>query len=300
MGIYVEIPIRGSMGELWEKTQNPQLHQRWDLRFNQIEYLRREAGEPQKFLYRTRIGFGFTIDGNGENTGTRDGEGGARTSSLKFWSSDPKSLITVGSGYWKYVPTETEILFFTWYDYETRFSVFGRVIDACIFCPLLGWATAWSFDRLRLWIERGIPPEVSQDRALIYLVARGTMAFVWLYHGLVPKLLYHDAIELDLLSRIGTPGSRLHAAATVAGLVELFFSFLLVALWRHSWPLWLTLGLMLFGIPVVAITAPTYLRAAFNPLTLNLAVAALAAIAITAGRDLPSAARCRRTPDKSK
>jgi hypothetical protein len=51
---------------------------------------------------------------------------------------------------------------------------------------------------------------------------------------------------------------------------------------------------------VVAITAPTYLSAAFNPLTLNLAVAALAAIAITAGRDLPSAARCRRTPDKSK
>jgi DoxX-like family len=299
MGIYVEIPIRGSMDELWEKTQNPQLHQRWDLRFNQIEYLPREAGEPQKFLYRTRIGIGFTIDGNGESTGTRDGEGGARTSSLKFWSSDPKSLIKVGSGYWKYVPTETGIRFFTWYDYETRFSVFGRVIDACIFRPLLGWATAWSFDRLRLWIERGIPPEVSQDRALIYLVARGTMAFVWLYHGLVPKLLYHDAIELDLLSRIGTPGSRLHAAATVAGLVELFFSFLLVALWRHSWPLWLTLGLMLFGIPVVAITAPTYLSAAFNPLTLNLAVAALAAIAIIAGRDLTSAARCRRTPDKS-
>lgn len=300
MGIYVEIPIRGSMDEVWQKTQDPQLHQRWDLRFSQIEYLPREAGEPQKFLYRTRIGFGFTIDGNGESTGTRDGNGGARTSSLKFWSSDPKSLIKVGSGYWKYVPTETEIRFFTWYDYETRFSAFGRVIDACIFRPLLGWATAWSFDRLRLWIERGIPPEVSQDRALVYLVARGTMAFIWLYHGLVPKLLYHDAIELDLLSRIGTPASRLHGAATIAGWVELFFSFLLVALWRRSWPLWVTLGLMLFGIPVVAITAPTYLSAAFDPLTLNLAIVALAAIAIIAGRDLPSAARCRRTPDESK
>jgi hypothetical protein len=300
MGIYVEIPICASMDELWEKTQNPQLHQRWDLRFNQIEYLPREAAEPQKFLYRTRIGFGFTIDGNGESTGTRDGDGGARTSSLQFWSADPKSLIKVGSGYWKYVPTGTTIRFFTWYDYETRFSVLGKVIDTCIFRPLLGWATAWSFDRLRLWIERGIPPEVSQDRALVYLVARSTIAFIWLYHGLVPKLLYHDPIELDLLSRISTPGSRLQVAVTVAGLVELFFSFLLVALWRYSWPLWATLGLMLIGIPVVAITAPTYLSAAFNPLTLNLAVAALAAIAIIAGRDLPSAARCRRTPDQSR
>lgn len=35
-----------------------------------------------------------------------------------------------------------------------------------MFHPLIGWATAWSFDRLRLWIERGIPPEVSRDRAL--------------------------------------------------------------------------------------------------------------------------------------
>ena len=54
MGIYVEIPIRASMDELWEKTQNPQLHQRWDLRFSQIEYLPRQGEEPQRFLYRTR------------------------------------------------------------------------------------------------------------------------------------------------------------------------------------------------------------------------------------------------------
>jgi hypothetical protein len=50
--------------------------------------------------------------------------------------------------------------------------------------------------------------------ALVYLVARSTIAFIWLYHGLVPKLLYHDPIELDLLSRIGTPGSRLQVAVT--------------------------------------------------------------------------------------
>src|SRR6266480_3729964 len=61
MGIYVEIPIRASIDELWEKTQNPQLHQRWDLRFTQIEYLPRQGDEPQRFLYRTRIGFGLKI-----------------------------------------------------------------------------------------------------------------------------------------------------------------------------------------------------------------------------------------------
>src|SRR2546422_9153073 len=157
MGIYVEIPIRASMDELWEKTQNPQLHQRWDLRFTQIEYLPRQGEEPQRFLYRTRVGFGLKIDGQGESIGERDGDGGARTSSLKFWSEDPKSLIKTGSGYWKYVPEsgnrradedpstslragspyvrsggdrdDLYVRFFTWYDYETRFGALGKLID---------------------------------------------------------------------------------------------------------------------------------------------------------------------------
>jgi uncharacterized membrane protein YphA (DoxX/SURF4 family) len=299
MGLYVEIPIASSMDELWEKTQNPELHQKWDLRFSEIEYLPRKADEPQKFLYRTRIGFGLKIDGEGESTGTREGDCGVRTSSLKFWSEDPKSLIKVGSGYWKYVPTGNVTRFFTWYDYETRFGRFGKALDKCIFRPLLGWATAWSFDRLRLWIERGIPPEVSRDRALVYSIARATVAFTWLYHGLFPKLLHHDAAELDLLSRIGTPTSRLLTAVTIAGWSEIVFGLLLLVLWRDRWPLWLTLALMLIGIPIVAISAPAYVGAAFNPVTLNLGLAALSAIGLIAGRELPTATRCSRKPSQS-
>ncbi len=299
MGIYVEIPIHASMDELWEKTQNPELHQRWDLRFSQIQYLPRQADEPQKFLYRTRIGFTRKIDGQGESVGERDGGGGARTSSLKFWSEDPKSLIKTGSGYWKYVPGENTIRFFTWYDYETRFGAFGKLIDRCVFRPCLGWATAWSFDRLRLWIEKGISPETSRDRAIVYALARGTTAFIWFYHGLVPKLLYHDRAELDLLSRIGTAPQNLSQAATLAGVVEIVFAFLLVVLWRQTWLLWVTVVLMMAGIPVLAASAPSYLTAAFNPVTLNVSLAVLALIAVVAKRDVPTAANCRRAPEKT-
>jgi len=176
MGIYVEIPIRASMDELWEKTQNPQLHQRWDLRFTQIEYLPREYAEPQRFLYRTRVGFGLKIDGQGESVGERDGDGGERTSSLKFWSEDPKSLIKTGSGYWKYVPQRDNprtggdarrptIQFFTWYDYETRFGAVGRLIDKCLFRPLLGSAAA--VDR-----KRDFAGSFARSRTCIRLRAR--------------------------------------------------------------------------------------------------------------------------------
>lgn len=93
MSIYVEILIRGKMDDLWQKTQEPKLHGRWDLRFSQIDYLPRAAGEAQKFLYTTRIGAGLQIRGEGESTGERDDSSGQRTSALKFWSKDPKSLI---------------------------------------------------------------------------------------------------------------------------------------------------------------------------------------------------------------
>ena len=317
MGIYVEIPIRASMDELWEKTQNLQLHQRWDLRFTQIEHLPRQGEEPQRFLYRTRVGFGLKIDGQGESVGERDGDGGERTSSLKFWSEDPKSLIKTGSGYWKYVPQggdlrageapstslragcPTTIRFFTWYDYETRFGAFGKLIDECVFRPLLGWATAWSFDRLRLWIEKGISPEASRDRALTYTLARGTVAFIWFYHGLVPKLLYHNRAELDLLSSIRTAPENLHKVATLAGIGEMAFAFLLLVFWRQTWLLWLTVALMIAGIPIVAVSAPEYLSGAFNPVTLNISLAALAAIALLSKRDMPTAANCLREPEKN-
>ncbi len=52
MGIYVEIHIQGDMDELWQKTQQPDLHQQWDLRFTDIEYLPRpDVAQPQRFLY---------------------------------------------------------------------------------------------------------------------------------------------------------------------------------------------------------------------------------------------------------
>src|SRR3984885_11702424 len=39
MSINVEILIRGNMDDLWQKTQEPKLRGRWDLRFSQIDYL---------------------------------------------------------------------------------------------------------------------------------------------------------------------------------------------------------------------------------------------------------------------
>jgi hypothetical protein len=41
MSIYVEILVRAPMDALWSHTQTPALHEQWDLRFSEIDYLPR-------------------------------------------------------------------------------------------------------------------------------------------------------------------------------------------------------------------------------------------------------------------
>ena len=72
MSIYVEIRVRGSMDALWRHTQQPELHERWDLRFSEIVYRPRpDETAPQQFGYTTRIGFGLRIHGEGQSEGSR-------------------------------------------------------------------------------------------------------------------------------------------------------------------------------------------------------------------------------------
>jgi DoxX-like family len=228
--IYVEILVRSALDEIWSLTQRPDLHQRWDLRFSEIEYLPRpDESLPQRFLYTTRIGFGLAVRGRGESAGTREGDGGPRTSALKFWSADPKSLIREGSGYWRYVPVPGGVRFLTRYDYRTRFGLPGRLLDRALFRPLLGWATAWSFDRLRIWIERGIDPRASRRRWLVDLAARLVLAPVLVAHGLVPMLIDRSPAALRLLVGAGLAPAAARQALPLIGIAEVALGAVLLA-----------------------------------------------------------------------
>ncbi|MDQ2665077.1 MAG: DoxX-like family protein [Gemmatimonadota bacterium] len=294
MSIYVETLIRGPLEDLWRRTQDPALHERWDLRFSEIDYMPRDGDGPQRFRYETRIGFGLRVSGEGESSGTRDGVGGARTSSLRFWSTDPKSLIREGSGYWQYVPTADGVRFLTSYDYRTRFGSPGHIVDRLLFRPLIGWATAWSFDRLRLWIERGIDPALSLERGLVHACARLALIVIFLYQGLVPKLLYRHASELRMLSNAGLPADTGGRVLIAIGIVEVALGAALLLRWRARWPIVVILALMPVALIGVAIFSPTELVRAFNPVTFNIAVAALAGVAWLTSAHVPSAARCLR------
>jgi hypothetical protein len=300
--IYVECHIRGPIERVWHLTQTPDLHRQWDLRFTDIQYLPRpDTAQPQRFVYTTRIGLGMEVRGEGETVGNCDEPGGRRVSALKFWSNDKKSLIREGSGYWKYLPAGEDgqaVRFITGYDYDVRFGDLGRLFDRLVFRPLMGWATAWSFDRLRLWVEKGIDPAISMRRSVAYLTARIILAAVWIYQGVVPKLLFRHPDELAMLRDAGLTETAARMACIGAGLAELLLGVFIVLSWRSRWPLWLTLVAMPLATLGVALASPRFLTATFNPIALNTAVFGLAAIALAELRDLPSAGHCIRRPSE--
>jgi hypothetical protein len=297
MSVYVEILVRAPMKSLWDHTQTPALHERWDLRFSRIDYLpKRDQSEPQRFRYATRIGFGLEVSGGGESVGQRDLADGSSTSALTFGSDEHLSIIREGSGYWKYIPTTGGIRFVTWYDYRPRFGAAGVLFDRLVFRPLIGWATAWSFDRLRLWLEQSLDPAVAMRQTLIHVIARVTLAAIFAYQGLVPKLLARHVDEISMLQSVGVPSTRTVVALSSLGIAELALAAALLVAWRRASPAVLCLAAMPIATAVVALRSPRFFEAAFNPFSLNVAVAALAAIDLLVVAGVPSAARCLRRP----
>lgn len=172
----MEARVRGEMEHLWRLTQDPAQHARWDLRFTEIEHLPTPEGDPQRFRYAITLLPGLTLAGVGVSVGERRSADGSRTSALRFSCDHPLAPLRSGAGYWRYVPRSdtgkdtdkdtgrADIRFLTGYDYEPGFQ--GRLADALLVRPLMGLMTAWSFDRLRLWVESGLEPEDSSRRAL--------------------------------------------------------------------------------------------------------------------------------------
>jgi hypothetical protein len=162
--IYVESRIEADLDAVWTRTQDLQSHGRWDLRFSAIVPAGATDDGAVRFTYARRVPF-HTVAGTGVSLGERSRPDGTRTSALRFSTDDPLSPIREGRGYWRYAAADGGTRFITGYDYEPGW---GRTLDRLV-RPLLGWATAWSFDRLRIWLERGEEPERWPLRSVLWV-----------------------------------------------------------------------------------------------------------------------------------
>ncbi|AIY01446.1 hypothetical protein ART_1847 [Arthrobacter sp. PAMC 25486] len=186
--LYVEIRIRADMEWVWELSQNPEAHPRWDLRFSRIIPVDRDEQGQVRFRYEFLLPL-HTIKGTGTSLGHRHREDGQATSVLKFDTADWLSPIGPGSGYWRYIPTDDGLRFITGYNYQPGMGIIGKALDSTVIRPALGWATAISFDRLRLWAESDLDPKAARNRWFLDAGARagGVLVAAGLFRRAVTK-----------------------------------------------------------------------------------------------------------------
>ena len=146
------------MERVWELTQDPALHTRWDARFSAIRPTRTRDDGAQEFIYERAL-LVHTIRGTGVSIGEKHAADGSRTSALAFDTDDRLSPLGAGRGYWRYIHHAEGVRFITGYDYAPGLGRIGRALDRIVTRRLVWWLTAWSFDRLRLWAEHNIAPE---------------------------------------------------------------------------------------------------------------------------------------------
>lgn len=102
-----------------------------------------------------------------------------------------------------------------------------------------------------------------------YLLSRIAIALIWLYHGLIPKLIFCHATEMELIEKgplLTTPETTL----LIAGIAEVLIGMGVLVFWSRMWPIYLSLvGFSMLLLGALAIS-PEHATHAFNPITLTL------------------------------
>ena len=102
-----------------------------------------------------------------------------------------------------------------------------------------------------------------------YSISRFAIAFIWLYHGLIPKLIFQHATELELINKGPVIGSA-ELTLLLAGIGEVLAGVCVLVFWNRIWPVYLSLfGFTALLIASIAIS-PGHAVHAFNPITLTM------------------------------
>ena len=107
-----------------------------------------------------------------------------------------------------------------------------------------------------------------------------TLAGLWIYQGLIPKILFQSTAEITIWQNMGLELPLAKMCVALSGLIEIMFgcTFLVWqrAVFLHQLNIVGLSGLLL----LITFTDPLQLTTAFNPVVMNIAMIAISMIAI--------------------
>jgi len=107
-----------------------------------------------------------------------------------------------------------------------------------------------------------------------------TLAALWIYQGLIPKIVFQSAAEIAIWQSMGLELHLAKIGVALSGIIKMMFgcSFLL---WQRAILIHQLNILGLSGLLVlIMVTNPLQLTTAFNPVVMNIALIALSMLAI--------------------
>jgi len=126
-------------------------------------------------------------------------------------------------------------------------------------------------------------PSASQTPVVrIRHVSSLTVAGIWLYQGLVPKLLGPHPDEVAMSIAFGIPQHLQAPVSYTAGAGEVLLGLLILLLPHRAWPQILSAVSTAALLAFVVIYVPHFLAGAFNPVVMNMASIALSMVALLA------------------
>lgn len=104
----------------------------------------------------------------------------------------------------------------------------------------------------------------------INLISRLALGLVYIYHGLVPKILWLSEIEKQLVVAGGFNPEHVHWLSPLAGVAEIILGSTIIYFRQYLAPVYIAAGALIGLLLYVAVLQPELLIEAFNPVSTNL------------------------------
>ncbi|MEL6310595.1 MAG: DoxX-like family protein [Chloroflexota bacterium] len=112
----------------------------------------------------------------------------------------------------------------------------------------------------------------------IHAVTRFTLAGIWFYLAIVPKFIFPENVEMDIMRASGMFPGLEYEMFLVLGAVEFTLGLMMLFWWGSRIPWMANVAFLLFITAISLISLPSVFTEPFNPMTLGVPMIALSAI----------------------
>lgn len=103
----------------------------------------------------------------------------------------------------------------------------------------------------------------------ISFISRLLLGFLFIYHGLVPKILWLSPVETQLVSLSGLDVPK-NIISLLAGIGEVLLGGSIIFFRKSIIPIYIAMVILLLLLFFIGLVSPEYLVEAFNPVTTNI------------------------------